>query len=89
MNAWTAVVLVSGQRMNAFDFVHYLLSPLCCFGILSAKPLVERSSCDLKHAAESRDWPLFLLLPDELQPQVFSFAKKAVAFFKMSRSILS
>ena len=75
--------------MNAFDFVHNLFLILVGSGRLSVEPLVERSTRDFQNAAHHDDRPAMLMLRNELQPHPFSLAKNAVAFFKMSRSILS
>ncbi len=75
--------------MDAFDFRHDLILPLLSFGRCSLEPFVKRRARDLKHTAKDRDRPAMLVLRDESKSQPLSFAKKAVAFFKISRSILS
>src|SRR2546425_726454 len=50
-------------------------------------PRVETRARHLQRAAEQPDWKGGLLRRDEREPHAFSFAKKAVAFFRMSRSI--
>src|SRR6185503_13617267 len=50
-------------------------------------PRVEPRPRDLQRAAQQPDWKRGLLRGDERKPHGFSFAKKAVAFFRMSRSI--
>ena len=56
---------------------------------LVTQPLVERGSANEEHFALGFNRPIVSMLTNELKPQEFSFAKKAVAFFKISRSILS
>src|SRR6185503_12619896 len=50
-------------------------------------PRVEPRPRDLQRAAQQPDRKRGLLRGDEREPHGFSFAKKAVAFFRMSRSI--
>ena len=56
--------------------------------ITTSKPIVRRT-CHFENSTEHRDRPSIAMLANKLQPQLLSFAKNAVAFFKMSRSILS
>jgi len=69
------------------------LSHLHFFGFRFArttadKPLVRRTR-HVEDSTEHRDRPSIAMLADKPQPQLLSLAKNAVAFFKMSRSILS
>ncbi len=75
--------------MNAFDFGHDQLLLLLSCRRLSSQPFVKCRARYFQHAAQNVNWPAFFMLFDEFKPQPFSFAKKAVAFFKMSRSIFS
>src|SRR5262245_3589031 len=50
-------------------------------------PGVESGARHVKSATEQPHWEGGLLPGDEGEPHAFSFAKKAVAFFRMSRSI--
>src|SRR5262249_56000803 len=52
-------------------------------------PRVEASPRDLERPAQQPHGERGLLRGDEREPHGFSFAKKAVAFFKMSRSMRS
>src|SRR5712692_1803337 len=52
-------------------------------------PRVEARARDLQRAAQQPHREGGLLRGDEREPHAFSFAKKAVAFFRMSRSIRS
>src|SRR5207248_752701 len=52
-------------------------------------PGVEAASRDLQHPAEQPHRPVLPMVLDEGVPHDDSLAKKAVAFFKMSRSIWS
>lgn len=89
MHSWTAVILMARERVNAFDFGRdQLLLLLSCRG-LSSQPFVKSRARDFQHAAQGLYWPAFFMLFDEFKPQPFSFAKKAVAFLKMSRSIFN
>src|SRR5512143_4126835 len=49
--------------------------------------IVKTAAADTHHPAKHRDGIGLHLLPDEAEPQFDSLAKKAVAFFKISRSI--
>src|SRR3989339_1007428 len=49
--------------------------------------LIKTTPADLHHPAKHGDRVGLLLLPDEVVPQFDSLAKKAAAFFKISRSI--
>src|SRR5690554_186969 len=57
--------------------------------LVATPPVVEAASGDPQHAAEYLHRIARLLRLDEPKSQFDSFAKKAVAFFKISRSILS
>lgn len=57
-------------------------------GLLAEVAIVGRA-CDFQNATQHRDRPSIAMLVNELEPQPFSLAKNAVAFFKMSRSTLS
>ena len=89
MQTRTAIVIQLGNGMNAFDFGHDF--GLLEFGIAGrlVKRFVIRSPGHLEDAALRLDGPDIPMLVDEAESQLFSFAKKAVAFFKISRSILS
>ncbi len=53
----------------------------------AAAPLVVSGAADMVNPALRLDGALFSMLKDELKPQLFSFTRKAVAFFRMSRSM--
>lgn len=92
MHSRTAVGVEFWTLSNSFDCVENDV-PLCLsrFGRLhlACPPLVESGAADEEHFALDFDRPNVSVLADKLKPQEFSFAKKAVAFFKISRSILS
>lgn len=50
---------------------------------------VVRRTRHFESSTEHRDRPPIVMPVNELEPQLLSLAKNAVAFFKMSRSILS
>ena len=75
--------------MNAFDFVDDDRLFLSSSGQFFRLPLVVSGGRDLQHSTLSLGGPTFSIFKNELASQLFSFTKKAVAFFKMSRSILS
>src|SRR5690606_5539647 len=52
-------------------------------------PAAVAAGGDLEHSAQDRDGEAGLLRVDELESHEFSFAKKAAAFFRISRSISS
>ena len=89
MHSWAAVVLMTWQCVNAFDFRNDQLLFLLSGRRLAAKPFVESCASDFQDLAKNIDGPAVAMFFDELKSQPFSLAKKAVAFFKMSRSILS
>src|SRR5690349_1145770 len=53
------------------------------------EPCVEAGAPDLQNLAQHDNRVVGLLLRDEAKPHLLSLAKKAVAFFRISRSISS
>jgi len=51
--------------------------------------MIKSAPADFHHLAKDGDGIGLLFLPDEVVSQLDSFAKKAAAFFKISRSISS
>ena len=89
VHPWTPVGIVALEQTDLFDFRDDLDLLPFRFGGRAMSELIVCCSRDMEHSTEHRDWPAITMLVDEVQSQVFSLAKKAVAFFKMSRSILS
>ena len=56
------------------------------FGVLATPSIAEKKGV-AQNTTHEGDWPGLLLLIDESIPHGFSLAKKAVAFFRISRSI--
>ena len=74
---------------NLFDRIgDLLLFVLSRRGFSSGEFVVGRTR-HFESPAEHRDRPSIAMLVNESEPQLLSLAKNAVAFFKMSRSILS
>ena len=89
VHAGTSVRIVMFLQSNRFDGSDDLhLLRLGRRGPTMSE-LVVRSGGDFQNSTQHRNRPAMAVLADELQPQPFSFAKKAVAFFKMSRSMMS
>ena len=89
VHSWTSVVGHPWLLADLFDRFNGFVSfdRTCCR--LSLFPLVVSGPADLQHSALDLNWPSTAMLADELEPQLLSLAKKAVAFFRISRSILS
>src|SRR5262249_31090183 len=68
---------------------HQLPLPLPPRTLRTLPPGVVPAARDLQHFAQNRHRPFALVRLQERVSQFFSFAKNAVAFFKMSRSIRS
>ncbi len=79
-------MFLQSNRFDGPDDLHLLR--LGRGGPTMSEPVV-RSRGDFQNSTQHRNRPSMAVLADELQPQPFSFAKKAVAFFKMSRSMMS
>ena len=87
MHARTAVNIFVAFRMNLFHLRNHLSLTLGTSTCRTLWPCIKPTSPHLQHITHKRDRPFFAVLIDELISQFFSFAKKAVVFFKMSRSI--
>ena len=81
MHSWAAVILMSWQFVNASDFGNDHSLPLLCDWQISVCRFVICRAGDFEYAAKNFDRPVILMLFDELESQLFSFTKKAVAFF--------
>ncbi len=77
------------ESMDAFDFGHDLILFHLGFRHRRSQVFVKGSSRYLENATLDSNWPKLAIFFDEAKPQLLSLAKKAVAFFKISRSILS
>ena len=88
MDAWTAVD-TSTFSVNDLDHFRESLSADCELTFRSSFPSVIATARDLQNAAHHGNWPTIGMPVDERVPHFFSFAKKAVAFFKISRSMRS
>ena len=89
MHSWTSIRFVMFLQSNRLDGPEDLhLLRLGCRGPTTSE-LVVRSRGDLQNSKQHRIRSSMAVLADELQPQPFSFAKKAVAFLKMSRSMMT
>ncbi len=75
--------------MNAFGFRNNQVLFFLSGRRFTSQPFVKRRTSDFQLVAQHFNWPAISMLFDELKPQPFSLAKKAVAFFKMARSIFS
>lgn len=92
MDAWASEGVLSGTIVDVPDLFEDGLPfglSVSGLGVPGGQPLVEGRAADLQDFAEDFDGPEVSVLVDEAKSQEFSLAKKAVAFFKMSRSILS
>ncbi len=89
VHSWASVVSHPWLLVNLFDRFNGFVSFDRGGRWLCLLPLVVSSPADLQHAALNLNGPSFSMLEDEVEPQLFSLAKKAVAFFRISRSILS
>jgi hypothetical protein len=89
MHSRTAVGIVMFLYADLLDGLSDLRLLDLSLRRITPNELVVRSSRHFEDSTEHRDRPAIAMLVDELQPQLLSFAKNAVAFFKMSRSILS
>lgn len=89
MHPWTPVGVKVFLRSDFVDDGYDL--SLLCFGLgnRAVNKLIVSRSCDLQDSTKHRDRPATTMLVDEPQSQLLSLAKKVVAFFKISRSILS
>ncbi len=77
-------------RSGPVDKVYHWSSP----GIVrlnksvnGTSPRIVAAARDLQNLTCQRNRPLIPVIQDELKPQFFSLAKKAAAFFNISRSI--
>lgn len=69
------------------DFFNDQLLFLLGFWCLATKPFVKSRTRHLNRATKNFNQKAFSMPVGQLKPSPFSLAKKAVAFFKMSRSI--
>lgn len=76
-------------QLNPLDGLCDLRFFLLRRGDIATDKLIVRGARYFESSAKHRDRPLIAMLVNEREPQLFSLAKNAVAFFKMSRSILS
>src|SRR4029434_134749 len=88
MDTWSAVVGVMRSPVNLANPGKQLGAALCGGAGRSSAPSVVAAAADLQHAALDADGPEHAMVVDEAVSHGDSFAKKAVAFFKMSRSMV-
>src|SRR6185312_8153848 len=86
VNARAAVPLAA-LRVRRRDLDSELRIRLRPFAARPLLPVVVAAAGDLQDLAKNGDRIVRLLRVDELEHHPFSFAKKAAAFFKISRSI--
>ena len=88
MNPRTAIPILGGliTGPNVGDQQLVLTRPPA---LRAAPPRVKAAPCDLEHPTQESDWIVRLLRLDLPIPHDDSLAKKAIAFFKMSRSCRS
>ncbi len=89
MHPRAAVGAEPGYCVDATDFSHNASLLTTGLRFASLERLVEGSPRHPEDAALRFDRPDRAMLLNEPDSQLLSLAKKAVAFFKMSRSILS
>ena len=73
--------------MVEFDFGNDLILLHRRIRWFALEPFVKRCMSNFAYTTLSCNWPSFLLFEDEIASQEVALAKKAVAFFKISRSI--
>ena len=89
VHSWASIVSHSWLLVDLFDRFDGFVSFDCGRGSLCFLALVVSGPTDLQHLALDLNWPSLPMREDEVAPHLLSLAKKAVAFFKMSRSVLS